>query len=80
MEDTFFAQTPYARHIGMGTIYIYGKWEHASAVMKAHCDYRRMKNAYKDFPVENLLRKPGVPNILTEYYLHGHRTYLMMGK
>ena len=66
--------------LAWGQYIFMGKWEHASAVMKAHCDYRRMKNAYKDFPVENLLRKPGVPNILTEYYLHGHRTYLMMGK
>lgn len=36
-----------------------GKFKDASAVLKAHRDFRRMKEAYKSFPDENIF--PGLP-------------------
>lgn len=66
--------------LAWGQYILSGKWKHASAIVKAHNDYRRMKGNYRDFPVNNLMKDSGAPNILTEYFLRGHKTYIKPGK
>lgn len=66
--------------LAWGQYILSGKWKHASAIVKAHNDYRRMKGSYRDFPVNNLMKDSGAPNILTEYFLRGRKTYIKPGK
>lgn len=66
--------------LAWGQYILSGKWKHASAIVKAHNDYRRMKGNYRDFPVNNLMKDSGAPNILTEYFLRGRKTYIKPGK
>ena len=66
--------------LAWGQYIVTGKWSHASAIVKAHRDYRSMKKEYTRFPERNLVRESDAPDILVEYYLKGHRTYLTMGK
>lgn len=66
--------------LAWGQYVVTGKLSHASAIVKAHCDYRRMKKNYTDFPARNLISGSGAHDILSEYYLKGHHTYLTMGK
>lgn len=48
----------------------------ANAILRAHRDYRRMSRKYNSHPTEDLLNSsPKRPNILTEYYLRGHKKY-----
>lgn len=63
-----------------GMYVVTGKWKFASAIIKAHCDYRRMKKQYIDMsaPQHNLLS--GRPNILTSYYLKRKRTFSTLKK
>lgn len=56
-----------------------GKWHHASAIVKAHNDFRQMKENYQSFPDKNLLDRKA-PDILKEYFFKGHRRYLTLGK
>lgn len=50
-------------------------FKNASAILRAHRDYRRMVSEYSAAasPEVNLLK--GRPNILTSYYLKGHKTF-----
>lgn len=50
-------------------------FKNASAILRAHSDYRRMIKEYASIasPEVNLLK--GRPNILTSYYLKGHKTF-----
>ncbi|MDE5983533.1 MAG: glycosyltransferase family 2 protein [Duncaniella sp.] len=50
-------------------------FKNASAILRAHRDYRRMISEYSATasPEVNLLK--GRPNILTSYYLKGHKTF-----
>lgn len=48
-------------------------FKNASAVVKAHRDFSRMKGAYNTDPAHDLLS--GRPNILTEYFAKGKRKY-----
>lgn len=50
-------------------------FKNASAILRAHRDYRRMISDYTATasPEVNLLK--GRPNILTSYYLKGHKTF-----
>lgn len=66
--------------LAWGQYMVSGKWRHASAIVKAHNDYRRMKRNYSSFPERNLLKSNRAPNILIEYFLRGHRTCVRMGK
>lgn len=51
-------------------------WANSAAVWRAHRDFRRMKNDYKNFPAEDLLHtRPPRPNILVDYYLRGRRIW-----
>ena len=47
----------------------------ASAILKAHGDFRKMRTRYTSHPEVNLLIQPRRPNILTEYYLRGKRRF-----
>ena len=55
------------------------KWHlgDAKAIIKAHRDYRRMRNRYTQHPQRNLLRE--MPecqcNIVTDHYLHGRKVF-----
>ena len=66
--------------LAWGQYVVTGKWSHASAIVKAHCDYRSMKKNYNHFPERNLILESSSHDILSEYYLKGHHTYLTMGK
>ena len=66
--------------LAWGQYMVSGKWRHASAIVKAHNDYRRMKKNYSGFPERNLLKSNRAPNILIEYFLRGRRTCVRMGK
>lgn len=55
-----------------------GKWGHAAAIWKAHRQFRKMKNTYRSHPapgIDMLHTSPRRPNILTQYYLHGHKKF-----
>ena len=48
----------------------------ARAVLKAHCDFRRMRRAYTSHPGRNLLREPlQRRNITLDYYLFRRKTF-----
>lgn len=48
----------------------------ANAILRAHRDFRHMREAYTSHPSVNLLRTPGCRhNILTAYYLRGIRCF-----
>lgn len=66
--------------LAWGQFMVTGRWTHASAILKAHNDFRRMKKQYRQFPERNLIRESARKNILVEYYLKGHRTFLTMDK
>lgn len=53
------------------------KWKHAAAVVKAHNDFRRMHKMYTIHPEVDLLdeSQESQRNIITDYYLHGKRTF-----
>lgn len=52
-----------------------GDFKNARAVVKAHRDFKKMRQLYDDIalPADNLLDKR--PNILTKYYLNGKKRY-----
>lgn len=50
-----------------------GDFDNASAVLKAHRDFRRMRKAYKSHPKVNLLNVD--TNILFDYYVRNRRTF-----
>lgn len=47
-------------------------FRNASAIVKAHRDFARMRRDYDDIPSSPIPRRP---DILVEYYIKGHRTY-----
>lgn len=51
------------------------KLPHSSAIIKAHCDFRRMKNNYTTFPSHDLLKTDCRRNILSDYYLRRHKIF-----
>lgn len=54
-----------------------GNFGDAKAILKAHNDYRRMKNEYTSFPEKNLLGKApySTINIVISYFLLGKDTF-----
>ena len=50
----------------------------AKAILRAHCDFRRMARNYTKHPTVDLLRdrKDCRRNIITDYYLRGRKTYI----
>ena len=53
-----------------------GSWGNAAAILRAHRDFRSMRRLYTDHPAVDLLHtSPKRPDILTQYYLHSHRTF-----
>ncbi len=56
-----------------------GKWRHAAAVFRAHCDYRRLSPALPTAPADApdlLTTSPNRPiSILVAYYLKRHKLY-----
>ena len=52
-------------------------FKNAAAVLRAHRDFRHMKNAYTTFPTVDLLNTtPPRPNILIDYYLRGRKHFI----
>lgn len=54
---------------------IQGKFGHAGAVLRAHRDYRKMKNQYGIFPKRNLLTDIRRRNIIIDYFLKRKKTF-----
>ncbi len=50
-----------------------GDWKNAKAILKAHNDFRKMKNNYTSQPKENLLN--GDVNIVFDYYIRARKRY-----
>lgn len=52
-------------------------WGDARAIVRAHCDYRKMKGRYTCQPSQNLLKTfPGTErNIVIDYYLRGKKLF-----
>lgn len=50
-----------------------GDRENASAILRAHRDFRRMRKAYTSHPKQNLLNVD--TNILFDYFVRNRRTY-----
>lgn len=65
-------------------------FRNASAILRAHRDFRRMRRHYTSHPSVNLLAHPALseaatagrairrPDILIEYYLKGHRRFSLL--
>jgi len=53
-------------------------FRNAKAILRAHCDFRRMARNYTNHPTVDLLRdrKDCRRNIITDYYLRGRKTYI----
>ncbi len=51
--------------------------KNASAIWRAHRDFRKMKNQYHEFPADDLLNtSPRRPNILLDYYLRRRKKFV----
>ncbi len=50
-----------------------GDGENASAIIKAHNDFRRMRKCYNVHPKQNLLNVD--TNILFDYYIRNRKTF-----
>lgn len=57
--------------LAWGMFLLTGKWAHASAILKAHNDFRRMRKTYTDFPPTDIF--PSLPgadrNIIIDHYI-----------
>lgn len=51
-------------------------WANASAIVRAHRDFARMRRDYADGPASPI--SPRRPDILVQYYLLGHKTYNLL--
>ena len=61
--------------LAWGSFIVKGKFKHASAILKAHKDFKKMRGNYRSFPSQDLLKNSRPVNILSNYYLKGNRTF-----
>lgn len=79
LPDTSRRRTLFRRRlldtIAWGRAVVMLHWREAAAILRAHNDFRRMARSYTRHPDRDLLHAVRRPNIITEYFVRGHRTF-----